>query len=174
MENCIRLCQRQNHWESPKQPDEIVWLKQQNLTVLLDDTKIGWRKQLAVIVDSTSITLRCTFDQGIFCLNLSGVSITLLLIQLWLSYTCANCVETLTRMSQIVYFSVALLFWRGVLALSRKIDTNRSAVDISIYWHLSEWQTCIFSLLSIVVFTCSVSSTTNNNNINNVRMKSAD
>ena len=126
------------------------------------------------IVDSTSITLRYTFDRDIFWWNLSGVSITLLVIQLWLSYTCANCVETLTRTSQIVYFSVALLFWRGVPALFGKIGTNTSAVDILIYWHLSEWQTCIFSLLSIVVFTCSVSSTTNNSNINNVRMKSAD
>ena len=136
--------------------------------------RLGLENNWQKIVDSTSITLRCTFDRGIFCLNLSGFSIALLVIQLWLSYTCANCVETLTRMSQIVYFSVALLFWRGVSALFRKIDTNRSAVDISIYWHLSEWQTCIFSLLSIVVFTCSVSSTTNNSNINNVRMKSAD
>ena len=56
---------------------------------------------------------------------------------LWVSYTSAGCIETLARKSRITFLRSV---YRGVPALFRKIDINRSAVDTSICLHQSEWQ----------------------------------
>jgi len=48
---------------------------------------------------------------------------------------------------------------RGVPALFRKVDINRSAVDVSICLLLSEWQICISWSLTIVLSTPRLSTT---------------
>ena len=66
VQNYTRLYQRQNHWESPQERDEIEWHIQQNFTVLLVDTTIGSRKQLAKkgrLNITSSVTFRYTFDR---------------------------------------------------------------------------------------------------------------
>ena len=50
---------------------------------------------------------------------------------------------------------------RSVPVLSREVDSNWSAVDISTCLHLSEWQICIFWSLITVVSTLRVSTTKN-------------
>ena len=48
---------------------------------------------------------------------------------------------------------------RRVPVISRKVDSNWSAVDISTCLHLSEWQICIFWPLTTVLYTFRVSTT---------------